>query len=84
MYPMFHWKDGWWFWRNENGSVSFEHRTYEKGADGKYTEKYTIDAKNNIPASEWASIVAAVSHRGETSESYQEAVAFHDGTAKAV
>lgn len=80
MYGTFHWRDGWHFWRNENGSVSFEHRIYEIDADGKYTETYTCDLPCvNIDADSWASIVAAVSELGEAAGRWQTALNFHNG-----
>lgn len=75
---MFHWKDGWFFWRQPDGSVSFEHRVYgsEKNELGELM--YTIDAKDNIPPDSWCSIIASVSINGETSETFQSARKFHN------
>lgn len=36
-----------------------------------------------LPANEWASIVAAVSAKGENFESYNEALRYHDNSAEA-
>ncbi len=76
---MHHWRNGWHFARQDNGSVSFEHRvpTGELNELGHAT--YTIDAKDNIPADEWASIVAAVSATGEVGTVWHRARALHAG-----
>jgi hypothetical protein len=61
----FHWRDGTYFKRLDDGSVNV-----------------TSDAfAFTIPASEWASIVAAVSRRGETGETFRAALGFHDAAA---
>lgn len=62
----FHWRDGWYFKREEGGTVRVTH------ADpGHELLQFRIDAK------EWASIIAAVSRNGESSESYRHALDFH-------
>lgn len=78
---MFHWRDGWHFGRNGDGSVTFEHRVYgtEKNELGELM--YTFDAKGNIPAAEWASIVASMSALGEEGGRWQKALDFHNQTA---
>lgn len=76
---MFHWKDGWYFSRQDNGSVTMEHRVYEDEFNELGQRMYHYNAKVNIPAAEWASIVAAVSISGETAQSYQDALTFHNG-----
>lgn len=58
----FHWRDGWYFTRRDGGAV--EIRQHDKVA-------------LQIPALEWASIVASVSKRGETAETYKEARELH-------
>jgi len=75
---MFHWRDGWYFSRTGADIVVIEHHVYgtEKNELGQLM--YTIDVKIAIPGSEWASIVAAVSATGETSETYWKALAFHN------
>lgn len=61
----FHAHDGWYFERLDDGSVKIS------AAVDRCTEVIILTA------SDWASITAAVSARGETSETYQAAVAFH-------
>jgi hypothetical protein len=61
----FHAKDGWYFERQEDGSVKIS------AAVDRCTEVIVL------AASEWPSVVAAVSAQGETSESYQAAVLVH-------
>lgn len=66
----FHWRRGLYFRRTEDGSVEL---TQTKHA-GKSDE---IEWQRAIPVEEWPSIVAAVSHQGETGERYRAALAFH-------
>lgn len=66
----FHWRDGTYFKRLENGSVRVR-RTETPNADSPTALTLVI------PPSEWASIIAHVSSRGETAESYCEAEKFH-------
>lgn len=77
---MFHWQNGWFFWRNDNGSVSFEHRVYGTEKNDLGELMYTIDAKENVPAPEWASIVASVSAGDEVGGRWQQALDFHNST----
>lgn len=60
----FHWRDGWHFKRQDDGTVFV------------YNSAHRVTM--TIPASEWASIVASVCKRGETGDTYREALAFHD------
>jgi hypothetical protein len=64
----FHARDGWYFERQEDGSVKLS------AAVGRSTETLTL------PANEWASVVAAVCAEGETSETYQRALSAQLGT----
>lgn len=65
----FHWKDGWFWWRNADNSVSFE----QCAVDGQIiSPTITIDEYS------WSSIVASVSKLGETTETYYEALALHN------
>jgi len=57
----FHWRDGWYFRRLEDGSV-------------RIVSDY---ADLTIPAAEWASIVCSVSADGETGERWHAAQDFH-------
>jgi hypothetical protein len=61
----FHAHDGWFFKRNEDGSV-----TVWAGDDG---------AEQSFEPSEWASIVASVSVGGETGATYRRALGLHSG-----
>lgn len=64
MQSKFHWRDGWCFWRDQQGSV--------------FVERKDIGVHLSIPAAEWVSIVAHVSARGETGASYAEALVTHE------
>lgn len=63
----FHWKHGWFFDRLEDGSVEITQ------SNGQIAVMAVID-----PAS-WASIVAHVSAKSETSGSFQAAERLHAG-----
>lgn len=79
---MFHAKDGWFFGRNDDGSVIIEHHVYgtEKNELGELM--YTIDAKERFDADTWASIVASVSAGGEQDRRFYPAREFHDSTGR--
>ncbi len=62
----FHWRDGWYFSRNEDGSVRVQQRS-----------PGLSDTTITIPAPEWASIVCSVSKDGETGERWNAAQDFH-------
>ncbi len=62
----FHWKDGWYFKRLPDGSVNVMF----------YDRRY-IHPDLTIDADSWASIVASVSARGETADSWQAIREFH-------
>ena len=74
---MFHAKDGWFFQRNEDGSVSIIHNPSSSPDQGKAPD-VTIDA------SVWASVVASVSRSGEENGRFYEALRFHDGVVEQV
>lgn len=63
----FHYKDGWYFSRLEDGSVCIE----KEHAAGIVTSKTIIDP------SSWASIVASVSIKGDTREAFDKAEELH-------
>lgn len=66
----FHWQNGWFFKRRENGDVAvFRAENYTAGRDA--FELLTI------PENEWASIVCSVSALGESGERWNEARNFH-------
>lgn len=65
----FHWKDGWYFERLNDGGVRIFHLPVgEQIAD----ENIEIDADS------WASIISSVSEQGETAETFKEAGEFHN------
>lgn len=66
---MFHLRDGFMFGRNEDGSVTV--RVLKGGlADGETVAEVTV------PDNEWASVLASTCARGETGETYAEAMDF--------
>ena len=71
----FHWRDGWFFNRQPDGSVRIMHR--ETTASEWLREDITIDALS------WASIVCSVSSDGETSDRWNAAQDFHGRAALA-
>lgn len=67
----FHWRDGWYFERIKDGGVMvYRRREPEAPAEPVLA----------MPANEWASIVASLTARGETTETYYAALAFHNAT----
>lgn len=66
----FHWQDGWYFRRTENGSVEVT-KTVANHVDSPTLLQFTI------PAYHWASIVSSVSAEGETAQRWNEACDFH-------
>lgn len=66
----FHWRRGMYFRRQQDGTVEVIQTVNE----GKTDE---IEWSREIPPSEWASIVAAVSYQGETGDTYRTALGFH-------
>ncbi len=60
----FHWRYGWNFERKDNGDVMV--------SNDSVSELFVI------PASEWPSIVAAVSAQGSTADAYRTATELHD------
>ena len=69
----FHFKDGWYFKRLEDGSVLIYHEEPISRAECAAL----IDAQIEIDPGSWASIIASVSARGDTAETFREAVKFH-------
>lgn len=78
----YHAKQGLYFVRRDDGSVLVQH--YLTGtANGGRADQAFVDVLNrewDLTASEWASVVAAVSSSGESSETYDSALAFHVGS----
>lgn len=68
--PTFHAAEGWHWLRLEDGSVRIEHRIDLEG---------NADAAITLDPSSWSSVVAFVSARGETAQTFHEAAAFHAG-----
>lgn len=69
----FHWRDGWHFKRQDDGSVRVNYIV------GEWLYQSLI-----IPENEWASIVCSVSSLGETGERWEQSRRFHGipGTAR--
>jgi hypothetical protein len=65
----FHWSNGLYFRRLSDGTVEV--------TQTKHTKTDEIAWQYEIPPSEWASIVAAVSYQGETRDTYGTALGFH-------
>lgn len=65
----FHYKDGWYFERIKDGDV----RIYHLDASNLMDKGFVVDAGS------WASIVGSVSKLGDTAETYQRAIALHQG-----
>ncbi len=63
----FHWRDGLFFERLTGGTV----RVFRQQPEQEAQEVALI------PPSEWASIVASVSERGENGDTHREAERFH-------
>lgn len=74
----FHWRDGWFFKRMDDGSVRISKLAVRVDSIGGKHDK--IEAHGTIPPAEWASIVCSVSKGGETRERWLAQQAFHDGT----
>jgi hypothetical protein len=76
---MFHWKDGWFFNRADDGSVEIFHTT-----DGKEPRPRVEGSRDTnvfvhltIPADNWASIIASVSAGDEVDGRFYAARDFH-------
>lgn len=66
----YHWADGWFFKRVDDQSVRIVKVTGNE-----------VVARAEIPAHEWASVVASVSRGGETGAKYRSALALHQSVA---
>ena len=69
----FHWRDGWFFKRLEDGSVEVRRHLPNPKVKGA-TDIFQM---MTIPAAEWSSIVCSVSKEGETRERWDAAQDFH-------
>jgi len=72
----FHYKEGWYFNRHENGKVSI---TKMDSATHTIIESCIV-----VDPDSWASAVASVSAFGETHETFNNVLAFHQGFSKAL
>ena len=70
-----HVKDGLYFRRTENGGVEIE-KTIDSKEGSPVADRIVLDA------GAWASIVAHVSEKGESHETFESAKRFHDGETK--
>jgi len=75
-----HTGDGWSWRRCADGSVAIVRRIQEPDDGG--AQIYRITAAHRLPAGIWASVVSSVSARGSTSETFREALAFHEASAE--
>lgn len=74
----FHWQNGWYFERLDDGSVRIYHQdpvSKRTAGEGEFAE---YDTCIDIHMDSWASIVASVCARGETGETWREALQFHN------
>lgn len=76
---MFHANNNLYFKRLEDGSVSVVKAVPALFYPACDKNCLVIMEQWTIPASEWASVVAAVSSVGETSMTYKEALSLHTG-----
>ncbi len=76
----FHWRDLMFWKRLDDGSVRI--RLFARRSSGKVMPGDDEEPVREwiVPPSEWASIVAAVSYQGETSDTYRTALNFHGAT----
>jgi hypothetical protein len=71
----FHTHEGWYWRRRSDGSVAIV--VTESAKDGA-----PIVREHYLEVGEWASVVASVSARGETGETFLEAKTFHDAPSR--
>ena len=77
----FHFRDRWYFERLNNGAVRIYHEDKFVDPDSG-TREY--DVCLDIDPDSWASIIASVSARGETAETWLEAKGFHNALSNGV
>jgi hypothetical protein len=70
---MFHLREGFFFERQPDGSVRIVY------APPPHNEPLNVLAEITVPPNEFASVMASVSSRGETSETWTEAVEYLTG-----
>lgn len=73
-----HARNGFCFERMGDGSVRIQKVLYGKSPVDPNAQSVEVGfSEATIPANEWASVVAHVSERGESSETFQTALRFH-------
>lgn len=77
---MFHANNGLYFERHADGSVTVSHWLRGAANAGRADQQpvNVLDREWNLTASEWASVIATVSARGESGETHTEALLFHE------
>jgi hypothetical protein len=66
--------------------VNAEHHSgdgfyFRRETDGSVRVRVTAQRETTLAANEWASVVAAVSARGDDGETFRAALALHEGRA---
>lgn len=77
---MFHANNGLYFERKQDGSVVVSHWLHGAANAGR-VDQATVDVLDRqwtLTASEWASVMANVSARGESGATHTEATLFHE------
>lgn len=74
----FHYKEGWYFSRLEDGSVLIERESEQKTWKGGRMAPL-ITARMVIDPDGWASVVASVSAPGDNAETFKSASELHAG-----
>lgn len=81
----FHSNNGLCFERLEDGGIEVTRRLWgwadPHSPDKKQAD--VIDQRWRMTAAEWASVVASMSAKGETTETFNDALRFHDNSAEA-
>ena len=79
----FHAHSGWFFSRAETGAVTISYEPSPEQAIDSGANATAPDVTATFDDSTWASIVAFASARGETGDTYREALAFHNASPDA-
>lgn len=74
----FHVRDGWFFRRLDGGQV----HVYHVPGPSVGVHPPVVHVEITMQPEEWASVMASVSHRGETLETWKEALSFHQEDAR--
>ena len=82
---LYHAKDGLHFQRHKDGSVTVARWLHGLANAGRADQAVVdvLDHAWTLTASEWASVVASVSAKGESGETYNAALRFHDNADEA-